>query len=431
MHESAQRIGIASLLMMRAARHVNLDPADVIRAWPRVTLAAHHLAQALDATETSAGRAIEQIAIDAFSMARSNTKHDWPGPGSRDQELLKVAMSIEAAAQAVPDDRDIDATATLLSQTLSVLWIGSEYTRSAAMDAANDVEFDRDLGQQARIRVAARARDTARRLDAAERIAGEFIGARPGHGTGSVSEGLVRAIATWDVEAHRALIFDRSTMVLHGLARMEAMTGAAFGEFVANAERAGHLDELTAQRMTPALESLPRSWDAVGDATADLAFSNTSIPREFIEAAENLRTELDRAVDFATPDEQAATLGAIKSHAATSMAIASSAQDLLMDDELRAPARAVARALATANPGRIDSPVDPTDIQRRMTVPLPKEARDHLQGPVGACVLDAHELVRRTAGLEAPSAAPLGAVGITRPRSEIRPIAAPAASPTF
>jgi hypothetical protein len=424
MSNAERHIGTASLIMMRAGREVPTEPTDVIRAWPRVTLAAHHLSLALGATETNEGRAIEQIAIDAYSMARSGAHNDWPGAGPRDQELLKVAMAIEAAAKtAGPGASEPEYSGALLGRTLAVLWIASEYAGNAARDVVADLDYARDLNPSARAQIAARARDAARRIDASERIAGEFVGVRQVHSADSASGRLHRAIAQWDVEAHRTIVFEQSTMVLHGIARMEAMTNAAFAEFVSNATAAGYLDSLAAERLAPALESLPKSWDTVGDATADIAFGPRPLPTQFIEAAEDLRNELSRAIDIATPEEQAAMVSAVKLHAATSMSVASSAQDLLADQELRGPARAVSRMIVTAKPGLIASPVDPRDIHRGLTIALPPEARDILADPIANCVLDSHELVRRTASLDSiTSTAPAPpSTDVHRMESKLRP----------
>lgn len=419
---ASRHLGTASLQMMRIHRQIPDAPADVVRAWPRVTLAAHHLSQALNATATPEGRAIEQIAIDAYSMARANARSDWPGNGPRDQEMLKVAMALEAGAKTVDPQPSRDDAAGHLANALAVLWIGSNYTSGVAKDLANDVEFDRQLTVEQRAFVSARARETARRIDASEQIADTFIGVRDVREPGTSSDRLRQAVATWDIEAHRAMVFDQSTMVLHAVARMEAMTNSAFEQFVDTAAKAGHLDPLTAQRMEPALESLPRSWDAIGDATADLAWSREPLPPGFIAAAENLRDLLDRAIDHATPEEQTHMAGAVKLHAASSMAIASTARDLLEAKELRGPARAVARVAAEASPNQIRSTVDPMDIYNGRTVELPVEVRDTLKPHLDTCVLDSLELVRRTAGLDSSKfTTPSSNDGTPRPQSERQP----------
>ena len=416
MSDTPQHITTASLLMLRTAREEAPDPAAVVRTWPRVALAAHHLSESLGARSTVEGRAIDQIGLDAYSMARGKGSHDWPGTGVRDQNLLQVVIAIEAAAKAVSHGGEHEA-AELLGKTLAVLWIGAEYAGSSARTVMNDIEFERSLSPARRAQIATRARDTARRIEASEQIARSFIGAQPTLDPGSASERLHRAVATWDVEAHRAMLQSPSTMVLHGLARMEAVTNAAFGIFVSNAVGAGHLDALAAERMAPALESLPRSWDAVGDTTEDFAWATRPLPHAFISASETLRTELDRAVDLATPAEQASMVAAIRMHAASSMVVASSAQDLLTNRELRGPARAVARLLGEARPSQVSTSVSPTDIYHGRTVPLPREIREILKEPLAHCVLDAHELMRRTAGLES---SPRRTVGSATPSGVLK-----------
>ena len=163
MSDAPQHITTASLLMLRTARDEAADPAAAMPTWHRVALAAHHLSESLDARGTVEGRAIEQIGLDAYSMARGKGSHDWPGTGVRDQNLLQVVIAIEAAAKAVSHGGEHEA-AELLGKTLAVLWIGAEYAGSSARTVMNDIEFERSLSPVRRTQITTRARDTARRI---------------------------------------------------------------------------------------------------------------------------------------------------------------------------------------------------------------------------------------------------------------------------
>lgn len=426
MSEASDHIRAASIIMLRAAREVPEDPASVVRSWPRLTLAAIRLARALNDHTSMEARSIDQIGIDAFSMSRSNEHETWPGPGERNQVYLQATMALEAAAKSVKPETSREEATGLLNQTLNLLWVGSEYASKSARTAMRDVEFDRSLSETRRTVVGRRARDVARRIDAAELVASNYVAGTPRLDPGTPPERLHRAVVAWDVEAHRAMVQQSSTLVLYGVARMEAITSSAFGQFIDNAAQAGHLDPASANRMKPPLASLPQSWDAVAEAAQEFGWSTNALPRSFVETAETLRKEMDRAFDVATPSEQAAMTMAVKGHAASSLTVASSAQDLLSDQELRGPARAVARMMAEKFPKRIKAAVDPREIFHGSSIPLPPEIVGALRIPLYACVFDAHDLMKRTSALEGwtPPANPSSpTTKPAAPERELRPAA--------
>lgn len=426
MSDASDQIRTASIIMLRAARESPEDPAAIVRAWPRLTLAAHRLALALNDHTSMEARSIDQIGLDAFSMTRSNEHKLWPGPGERSQTYLQATMAIEAAAKSVPPNISREDASGLLNQTLNLLWVGSEYASKAARTAMHESEFDRSISESRRTLIGRRSRDVARRIDAAEIVASSYVAGTPRLDPGKPAERLHRAVVAWDVEAHRAMIHGSSTLALYGVARMEAMTSAAFGQFVDGATKAGYLDPASAMRMKPALNSLPTSWDSVAEAAQEFGWSTMTLPRSFVETAETLRKELDRSLDVATPREQAAMTMAVKGHAASSLTVASTAQDLLSDREIRGPARAVSRMMAEKFPKRIKAAVDPVDIFNGSTVPLPPEIIGTLRESLDTCVFDAHDLMKRTSALDGwTPPANVGSPSTTpaAPERELRPVA--------
>ena len=243
--------------------------------------------------------------------------------------------------------------------------------------------------------------DTHRRLNAVEQLALSGMNHQPGRSVVSVAADLRQAVATWDVQAHRALLLHRSTMVLHILARQEALSVMGFHQFVDNAATTGIIDPFTRQRLTPALSALPASWTAVGDLAAEFSFATTPVPRSFIHAAEDLRGCFQDAMRLATPDDHRVILDAMSGHLASSLTIAASTRDLIGDRELRGPARAIARVIAERNPEIKSAIVDPVDVYRGVSVPLPEPVRVLFEPIVQQCLLDANEMVNRTAGLDA------------------------------
>jgi len=107
------------------------------------------------------------------------------------------------------------------------------------------------------------------------------------------------------------------------------------------------------------------------------------------------------AVRLATPDDHRVILEAMSGHLASSLTIAASTRDLIGDRELRGPARAIARVIAERNPEIKSAVVDPVDVHRGVSVPLPEPARVVFEPMVQQCFLDANEMVNRAAGLDA------------------------------
>ena len=395
-----ERLHITHSLALRASQCEDIDAAAAVRTWPRVAQAAHQ-ANSLLADNCSGDRVVERIALDATSLARSHSRQPWPGVGPRDQALLQVAAGLHAAVESAKSaPADPDGVHEAQRFIASSLWVTAQFISRAARDHNYDIRFDSTLSAQQRVTIGSLALDTHRRLNAVEQLALSGMNHQP-RSEGGVAADLRQAVATWDVQAHRALLQHRSTMVLHILARQEALSVMAFHQFIDNATRTGIIDPFTRQRLTPALNALPASWTAVGDLAAEFSFATTPVPRSFIHAAEDLRGRFRDAIRLATPDDHRLILDAMSGHLASSLTIAASTWDLIGDRELRGPARAIARVIAERNPEIKSALVDPVDVYRGVSVPLPEPARVLFEPLVQQCFLDANEMVNRAAGLDA------------------------------
>ena len=396
-----ERLHIAHRLALRASQGEDIDAAAAVRAWPRVAQAALQANSILADSASSDDRVVERIALDAASLARSHSRQPWPGVGPRDQALLQVAAGLHAAAESAKSaPTDPDAVHEAQALIASSLWVTAQLISRAARDHSYDIRFDGTLNSAQRLSIGSLAMDTHRRLNAVEQLALSGMNHQPSRSDGGVAADLRQAVATWDVQAHRALLQHRSTMVLHILARQEALSVLVFHQFVDNAARTGIIDPFTRQRLTPALSALPASWKAVGDLASEFSFATTPVPRSFIHAAEDLRGRFQDAMSLATPDDHRDILDAMSGHLASSFTIAASTRDLIGDRELRGPARAIARVIAERNPEIKSALVDPVDIHRGVSVPLPEPARVLFEPLVQQCFLDANEMVNRAAGLD-------------------------------
>ena len=396
-----ERLHIAHRLALRASQGEVIDAAAAVRTWPRVAQAALQ-ANSILTDNGSGDRVVERIALDATSQARSHSRQPWPGDGPRDQALLQVAAGLHSAAEATnlaPTDADtVHEAQTLIA---SSLWVTAQLVSRAARDHSYDIKFDGTLNSAQRVSIGSLAIATHHRLNAVEQLAMNGMNHQPSRSVGGVAGDLRQAVATWDVQAHRALLQHRSTMVLHILARQEALSIIAFHQFVDNAATTGVIDPFTRQRLSPALNALPASWTAVGDLASEFSFATIPVPRPFIHAAKDLRGCFQDAMRLATPDDHRDILEAMSGHLASSLTIAASTRDLIGDRELRGPARAIARVIAERNPEIKSALVDPVDVHRGVSVPLPEPARVLFEPMVQQCFLDTNEMVNRTAGLDA------------------------------
>jgi hypothetical protein len=105
----------------------------------------------------------------------------------------------------------------------------------------------------------------------------------------------------------------------------------------------------------------------------------------------------------------------LSGHLASAVTICAATRDLIAEGELRAPARAIARAVREQWPHLDQAVVDPRDIQRGVSVPLPDQARGLLAEPADRAFLAADEAVNRSAGLDALYRSPGGADPAARP----------------
>jgi hypothetical protein len=243
------------------------------------------------------------------------------------------------------------------------------------------------------------ASDIYQRLRAMETLA--FTGAfRPEVPTGSPSVALGAALARWDLSAHRALMIDRSTITLHQVAFLETRIFDAFHSATSRARELDLIDDLTADRIAPAISGATEAWAEVAAVSSGLAFGQLPSSPEIVTAAETAGALF---ADVASPTTRAADVdmvGTFTSHLATAMGLAATVKDLIDDRELRAPAQAVNVLVRDRFPLETGAAVSPIDLHQRRSIVLPSVIRDSLEGPVDLAFTAASEAVRRSAAFD-------------------------------
>lgn len=402
MSSAIERLRVTHHLALRAQHVSDLDAAALVRAWPHLAMSAHDAYVMLPPAKGGDDRVAERIALDSSSLKEAAGHEVWPGGSTPDQALMQVAAGFKAATTTLTSDR-VPASETTEARRLiiSSLWTTSRLVGQATRDHGYNLYLDDGPPADQRALVTQLTTDAHRRFNAIEQLAASSLRGEPQHGQRNPASQLRQAVATWDIEAHRALLNDRSTAVLHVLAHQEAASAKVFETFINRAAAAGVLDPVTQQRLQPVLADSSKSWTALRDTAAEFSFSSTVVPMSFIDAATNLRERFQDALRLSGPDGRSAVLGVVSSHLASAVTISATARDLISEGELRAPARAIARVISEQRPKIIESLVSVQDVRRGVSVRLPDEARQLLAGPATRAFHDADESLNRTAGLDA------------------------------
>lgn len=346
--------------------------------------------------------------MDAHSLAKATGHELWPGNTAPDPTLLQIAAALNRATTHTDAPRlraaDIGEANTLIT---SVLWTSAQHIGRAVRDHSFDIRLDRKNLNNQHTKIAGLAQDTARRFNAIEQLAASGLHNGPHREQNNDTAAQLRqAIATWDVEAHRTLLGNRSTAVLHVLAYQQAGAAKAFQLFIHDASKAAIIDATTGQRLTPVLTDSARSWAQLRDTVAGFSFGSTPVPTSLIHAATNLQERFQDAVRTTGPADHREILGALSGHLASAVTISATTLDLIAEGELRAPARAVNRALKRQKPSPHQPIVDPMAIHRGLSIRLPQEARSILAKPANQAFRNADEAVNRAAGLDTLYRAP-------------------------
>lgn len=419
MSSAIDRLRVAHHLALKAQHSSKFDAAELVRAWPRVA----HAALAAQKTFASAGsdsdRLPYRVALTAESLARFVNTQVWPGPGPSDMALQQVTSAFKSCSDRTLTPLRPSEVSEAKWLITSALWTTSQLAARATRDFSADIHSGRQRTDS--IETASVATAMHYRFNAVEHLAAGELNSEPDLPAEGAGRQLGMAIATWDIEAHRALLTNPSTAVLHALSHLEAESAKAVQVFINRAVKQGIIDNVTAGRLAPVLRDSSASWETLRDATAQLSFADTAVPMKFIEAARSLQETFGDAARAPQVKDQPIILRAVSSHLGSSVTISATACDLITTGELRAPARAMARILAETPEyqGVIASPIDLAAVHKGQSLPLHPDVRQLIEDPARRVLRNAHEAVERSSGLDAMYRVP--AEPMNRSRSENPP----------
>lgn len=404
MSTPTEQLQLALRLALRAHHTNEADAAALVRTWPHLVEAAQAAYEQFDGSGASGPAGpIDRITVDARAMAALAERRVWPARrGPLDASLQQVTAALRRSTEVShADPSAVQKEADRL--ILSTLWSTSQLVSRVVRDRAFDVRTDPGLSDVQKGEQLPAVKDVARRFNALEQLAAESL--RSGSGImpamSPQASQFRHAIAAWDVQAHRALMDDRSTAVLHVLSHLEAESVKGLERFVSQAADSGIIDQVTADRLSPILSDSSASWARLRDVSAELSFSSVPVPMALIQAGRSLQEQFSVAAAAADPNDHPQLLLGLTGHLASAVTISAAVRETIDSGELRAPAKAISRVMTEQNPGHDHTPVDPVAIQRRLTLPLNSAVRRLLDGPALRVFLDADEAMNRSAGLDA------------------------------
>lgn len=420
------------------------DAADLLRAWPPFVAASGRLWQALPARVLPTGRHERPGGLageSGYVMARIHARTEalaaglgspsgqrWPGPGPQHGGMREMTATLDRAARLVdrwagdlqlarPEVRaDVDAVRV---RVMHGIWVGAHagtvalQLRGRELAAGTHGRRVPTSGTRAPFVVAPVA-SWVRRLEGCERTAAEYLVRAEGHAPAGRPnrvdqvdpDRLSRAVASWDVHAHRAVVRRPSPADLTLVARTQAdiarfahvllwdhlPDGAASARGTGARQKGGgargSLDALAA------LEESQRAWGAVATRWKDLAPPGAAPTVILLQASAELRAAMSQTLTTGGAGVPASpgafAVGSFVARAAADLAPEIAVHATRLD--LDGPARALARRLreepdlhqlqdrrGALGPARDVVWVLPADITANRVVPLPRPLAEGLQ----------------------------------------------------
>ena len=398
------------------------DAGTLLRSWPTMVAAAEELWASLPGRRPCVderNRAITSLSAQASTIEASLThRKAWPWQGPTNpsvdqmtQTLLNAAALVQRYGAEIPHEqpeahRDLEAARTRIMHGLYLTAHAVNVALHAkGRDRVNDARGSGRsvplahghspyaipptgvwIDRMSACENAARSYLTDRFTQA---LAGEAI--RPVDASGR----LAQALATWDIQSHRALAHDLAASNILLVTRTQGLIASASIVLVHAAATAGILEP--SDRLVPAIAEASRSWSNLASRWGDLAPPGARLEEPLTRAAAEVRATYRQLTHdtntLATPEVIAtrpglpqatmATLRAIEAGAELAHVIAEKADT----PRLTGPARALSRrahndvesGLATPPPEGDVVWVSPADILARRAVPIPQPVREALR----------------------------------------------------
>jgi hypothetical protein len=265
-----------------------LDPAAMVRAWPEMVQAAHELLQALPTQDSPATCVYgpqarsgdltgERLHLMAIALHLNLSQRVWPGEGPVDRHFLTIADNLVRAHDLIdqhlrrpstPTPDVLADAAAARTRVLHALYVGSHAIQVAARAQYRDLQIRKGPHSARRRASQLNALQFVQDKTAAfEQVAGAevhrlFPGALSGERREPTATDRLRtALASWDVETHRALAREPSMANLCELTHVQSTTLALTRMLLNAAVTADVVDQAPARaHVEPRLAAAQSAW---------------------------------------------------------------------------------------------------------------------------------------------------------------------------
>lgn len=413
-----------SLMMALAANAApGLEAGSLVRTWPGIVSAVRAASQSIPTDDLF--RTIPRATLIGRGQHVANERHEWPAAGAPEPQFQKIGATLQAVASRRFDPVPLKQHGEAHDVLASILWVTSHTVARQCRDRLYDLRLDLTRSPSPEmLRENTLVDEAYARATSVEHIS-SLLHAKYPPGMAFEARKIVAAVADWDLEANTALLTNRSTSALTLIARNESSIQRGMGLALTKCVESGAVDPATGDRLLPTLHRLADAWEDLVVRTMELAWGTQDVSSQAIRAAERVRSAFENTnLHHMSGNSQLAVVDALNSHLSSSVGLSAAARELLHDGELRAPARAIHRMLNESNPYRKETPVDPRDLMRGTSTPIPAEARDLLAKQVDAVCSESREALHRGASLDGRGRSPSrsGISNLTGPKAvSVRP----------
>ncbi len=410
------------------ARHLLMDVAGddagrLLHGWPDLVRAAASLWSSLPGQGFGAGahtrdEPITRLVSVGDAIGRSLRSSSWPRASRADRRMTQMTRTLGHAGdlvhrygadipvQRAEGFRDLEAARARIMHALYV----SAHAVGVSLHQHGHSRYQAALGTNRPIELNRRHSPYAvppttewiRRMAVSEAAAGRYLDGRftqalRGEANRPIEDDtrISRALAGWDIQAHRTLASDAwpTNMVL--VTRTQGLIAGAAMVLVDAAQLAGHLEPTA--RLSPAIAEAGRAWSNLASRWGDLTAPDARLDPDLMRTAAEVRAayrELTHAsTTMASLDGIAARPGLLPGIDATLHTLESSSElayvvaEKAEAPDLTGPARALSiRAHNDIEAGVATQALDgdvvwvsPHDILARRIVPAPRPVVDGLR----------------------------------------------------
>ncbi|MGE0341565.1 MAG: hypothetical protein AB7N73_14630 [Gemmatimonadales bacterium] len=405
------------------------DAGTLLRSWPTMVAAAEDLWASLPGRRPGVDerdRPITSLSAQAATIESSlSGRKAWPGQGPTNprvdqmtQTLLNAAALVRRYGAEIPHEqteshRDLEAARTRI---MHGLYLTAHAVNVALHDNGRDRVTDaRESGRRVQLAqhhspyAVAPTGVWVDRMSACENTARSYLTDRFPHALAGEAfrpvddpGRLAQALASWDIQSHRALARDLAPANILLITRTQGLIAGASMVLVDAAATAGVLEP--SERLVPAIADAGRSWSNLASRWGDLAPPGARLEEPLARAAAEVRAAYRQithdTTTLATPEVIATRPGLPQATVATLRAIEAGSElahvvaEKADTPNLTGPARALSRRAHNDVESGLASPptegdvvwVSPADILAKRMVPLPPPVAETLRAASDATI---------------------------------------------